>query len=327
MSKYTHIFKAIHDEKLAADPAAHGVSPLVDKITRHRFGWIDTRNEGLMHAIRTHGGGALRVYKDEVVLDIPTEIAGMSLKMTAQGRADERTRILNDFAMNAGAHGHWPFPGNESIPVYPNKFKREPFAHVDRMSVYPFGIMARGVHLIAKDEAGNYLLQRRSRRVAMYKGALDVTVGGLVGSGQTPRTTLAIEGFEEIGLSAAWAKAQIERQKPRTYEYMRRIHNFPQETNGGIWHDHVYAWSVTIPRDFTPKFRDGDVKRLVRVSPAELEAHLMEEGAVKPNSAVMLLDDLRLSGHFDRWLPTRKAIEKQLKPIQREKPDFKMTRS
>jgi isopentenyl-diphosphate Delta-isomerase len=71
------------------------------------------------------------------------------------------------------------------------------------------GLWFRAVHIVVYTPDGHVLVERRSHRILFYPDHLDISLGGIVDSGETPAATALRELHEELGLSATAKRLEL----------------------------------------------------------------------------------------------------------------------
>ena len=139
---------------------------------------------------------------------------------------------------------------------------------IERAAMRPLGLNMAATHLVGQREDGRYWLQQRALDKDTDPGLWDTLAGGLVGTevidGQRQREGLRIATIRE-----SWEEAGIE---PELLQDMRalpssRINRMVSE--GHMMQDnHVFI--CTLPIDFTPDNRDGEVAGFAHFSRDEI---------------------------------------------------------
>jgi 8-oxo-dGTP pyrophosphatase MutT (NUDIX family) len=178
-------------------------------------------------------------------------------------------------------------------------WRDEPFAVVDQATLEPltrieraasrfwgtltFGAHANGVVRAADGGIAWMWIAQRAFDKATDPGAYDNLVGAGVTAGQTPREALERECWEEAGLAAAWladGQAVIE---PGSVLVLERA--IPE----GWQHEHLHAFDLWLPGDFTPRNMDGEVAGFTRMTVADAVA-LAGSGRMTADAALVTFD-------------------------------------
>ena len=159
----------------------------------------------------------------------------------------------------------------------------ETLFEIDRSCVHLFGFRAHGVHLNGftreSDEVSLWVPRRAADR-GSYPGQLDNTVAGGQPANLGLRANLIKECQEEAGIpSALAARAPL----------VGRL-GYRMAFGGGMKRDVIFAYDLEVPRDFTPRNRDGEVADF-RLLPAARVRDMVESGTdFKFNCNLVLID-------------------------------------
>lgn len=168
----------------------------------------------------------------------------------------------------------------ETLPIFgPNG---ELVLNIDRAAIILFGSVVYGAQLLAyvRTEQGlRYWVPTRSKTKKSYAGMLDITVGGALGSGETPLEGLVREAEEEAALPRDYVRANV---KP----YGVLSFHMPTDANGKPGHGPQvqYVYSLELPPDLVPAPSDGEVDHFELMALEEVQAALAE-GRFKTNIA------------------------------------------
>lgn len=154
-----------------------------------------------------------------------------------------------------------------------------PLCALERGVFRRFGLRSEAVHLNGLRADGRMWIARRSARKAVDPGRLDNLVGGGIAAGETPATALLREAAEEAGIPAGLAGAA---------QPIATLHACRPEADGV--HDeilHVYA--LTLPHDFVPENRDGEVAAFMPMTASEVGARILADEFTEDAAAVASL--------------------------------------
>jgi 8-oxo-dGTP pyrophosphatase MutT (NUDIX family) len=188
-----------------------------------------------------------------------------------------------------------------------------PFAtpvHVERFAAALFGLVSRGVHLVAyttttitaagTDTPARVIskvwVSRRSAHLYTHPGTLDVTVGGGIQAGASPLQTVVDEADEEASLPAALVR---QRARPRgVVSHMGVTGPHFRGEKGLVVPDYIYVYDMELPDGgggdgdgvpvVVPRPHDDEVEGFLCLSIAELQGAL-RRGEFKTDSAAVLV--------------------------------------
>jgi 8-oxo-dGTP pyrophosphatase MutT (NUDIX family) len=156
-------------------------------------------------------------------------------------------------------------------------------ATLDRGALPAFGVQAVGVHLNALvHRHGEPFLwvARRAADKQLDPGKLDHLVAGGVPAGLSPHQALLKEAEEEAGLPEALL-AHATHVATIDYAMVR---------DEGLRRDRLLSYDVTLPEDFTPEPRDGEVEGFQLWPLAEVVQRVRETDDFKFNVNLVLID-------------------------------------
>jgi 8-oxo-dGTP pyrophosphatase MutT (NUDIX family) len=133
-------------------------------------------------------------------------------------------------------------------------------------------------------------------------GKLDQIVGGGVPLGYSLAEALIKECAEEAGMPADLA---------------RRAHpvgaiTILAEEDGGLWHETLFNYDLTLPDDFMPKNADGEVESFELMSIAEVRHRLETSDEFLFDVVPLLADCLMRHGHLQADDPDYAALAEML---------------
>jgi 8-oxo-dGTP pyrophosphatase MutT (NUDIX family) len=161
---------------------------------------------------------------------------------------------------------------------------------IERAAVRPLGITTHAVHLVGRRADGAVWVQQRALDKATDPGLWDTLVGGLMAFGETVRTTLERETWEEAGLRSAQLRelarsACITVRRPVAEGYMV---------------EHIEVFDALVPDGLAPVNQDGEVARFDCMPPGVLMERL-RAGAFTLEAGLILCAWLarqpRIDGH------------------------------
>ena len=139
------------------------------------------------------------------------------------------------------------------------------------------GLYSRGCHAIITTPNGNILIQKRSRNIMFAPGMIDITMGGHVDDGETPRAAMKREIVEETGLKVKMRDMkflEIYRQHsyhPK-YKMWNRVFNYTYHVQLDtdkpelVWDENEVEWvKVMSPKKAKQLVKYGSLPKVGRV--------------------------------------------------------------
>lgn len=193
---------------------------------------------------------------------------------------------------------------DESFPVAAS-FYAPPLFAIERAAVKAFGIRYYCVQLnglVGAGERQQMWIGRRAMSKPIGPGKLDQIVGGGVPLGYSLAEALVKECAEEAGMPAALAG---------------RAHpvgaiTILAEEDGGLWHETLFNYDLTLPDDFVPKNTDGEVESFELMSVAEVRQRLEASDDFLFDVVPLLADCLMRHGHLSADDPDYVALAELL---------------
>lgn len=202
---------------------------------------------------------------------------------------ETRSAALATLARQLADAGHVRGWRNELFAITP-ALAAPAFAVVERAAARFLGLLTFASHMngiIAGERA--MWISRRSESKSVDPGMWDNLVAGGMPHGSHPLETLIRECDEESGIPPDLAG----RAAPHgVIEVLREI---PE----GVQWEHVYIYDLTLPPDFVPVNRDGEVAEHRRIEPGALLA-IMADRAMTVDATLVTLDTLIRRG----WTPS-----------------------
>lgn len=179
---------------------------------------------------------------------------------------------------------------DEAFPVA-TSFHAPPLFAIERAAVRAFGIRYYCVQLnglVGAGERQQMWIGRRAMSKPIGPGKLDQIVGGGVPLGYSLAEALIKECAEEAGMTAALAG---------------RAHSVGAitilaEEDGGLWHETLFNYDLTLPDDFVPRNTDGEVVSFELMSVAEVRSRLESSDDFLFDVVPLLADCLMRHGHL-----------------------------
>ncbi len=193
---------------------------------------------------------------------------------------------------------------DESFPVAAS-FYAPPLFAIERAAVKAFGIRYYCVQLnglVGAGERQQMWIGRRAMSKPIGPGKLDQIVGGGVPLGYSLAEALVKECAEEAGMPAALAG---------------RAHpvgaiTILAEEDGGLWHETLFNYDLTLPDDFVPENADGEVESFELMSVAEVRQRLEASDDFLFDVVPLLADCLMRHGHLSADDPDYVALAELL---------------
>ena len=193
---------------------------------------------------------------------------------------------------------------DEEFPVA-STFYAPPLFAIERAAVKAFGIRYYCVQLnglVGDGEHQRMWIGCRAMSKPIGPGKLDQIVGGGVPLGYSLTEALVKECAEEAGMAAALAG---------------RAHpvgaiTILAEEDGGLWHETLFNYDLTLPDDFVPKNVDGEVESFELLSVAEVRRRLESSDDFLFDVVPLLADCLMRHGHLSADHPDYVALAELL---------------
>ena len=193
---------------------------------------------------------------------------------------------------------------DEEFPVA-STFYAPPLFAIERAAVKAFGIRYYCVQLnglVGDGEHQRMWIGCRAMSKPIGPGKLDQIVGGGVPLGYSLTEALVKECAEEAGMAAALAG---------------RAHpvgaiTILAEEDGGLWHETLFNYDLTLPDDFVPKNVDGEVESFELMSVAEVRRRLESSDDFLFDVVPLLADCLMRHGHLSADDPDYVALAELL---------------
>ncbi len=179
---------------------------------------------------------------------------------------------------------------DEAFPVA-TSFYAPPLFAIERAAVRAFGIRYYCVQLnglVGAGERQQMWIGRRAMSKPIGPGKLDQIVGGGVPLGYSLAEALIKESAEEAGMTAALAG------RAHPVGAMTIL----AEEDGGLWHETLFNYDLTLPDDFVPRNADGEVVSFELMSVAEVRSRLESSDDFLFDVVPLLADCLMRHGHL-----------------------------
>jgi 8-oxo-dGTP pyrophosphatase MutT (NUDIX family) len=186
-----------------------------------------------------------------------------------------------------GLIGGWR---NERFALAP-EFGLPALLEVERAALGVFGARGYGVHLngLVERKNGTHMwLARRALTKSAYPGRFDQMVAGGQPAGLCVIHNLVKECAEEAGVDALLARTA---RATGTVSYCQR-------TSLGIQPGTLFVFDLSLPDDWKPVARDGEVAEFVCLPLPQIRDLLESDAPFKPNSALVALDCLIRHGNI-----------------------------
>lgn len=135
---------------------------------------------------------------------------------------------------------------------------------IERAAVRPLGITTHAVHLVGRHADGRFWVQQRAHDKATDPSMWDTLVGGLMAAGETIRSTLERETWEEAGLRLD----ELDALQPLGHLQIRR------PVAEGYMVERATLFQAVLPRRLSPQNQDGEVAGFACIDGATLLANL-----------------------------------------------------
>lgn len=249
------------------DPAAH-LRLLVDGA---QVGWLLRRHADILHAMGDVIG--------------PVDGQGVVTLLPGCATVASRNAALATLARQLADAGHVRGWRNELFAVTP-ALDATPYAVIERAAARFLGLLTFASHMNGIVEGQQaFWISRRSPAKAVDPGMWDNLVAGGMPAGSDPLETLVRECDEESGIPAALA----------SHAEAHGVIDVLREIPEGVQWERVYVYDLTLPPDFVPHNRDGEVVEHRHIDPEALLA-IMAGRAMTVDATLVTLDALRRRG-------------------------------
>jgi len=244
------------------DPAAH----LRLTMDGSQVGWLPRAHAGILRGI----GGLLGDAGEGAVTLLP-----------GCATFDARSAALATLARQLADAGHVRGWRNELFAVTP-ALEAPAHAVVERAAARFLGLLTFASHMNGIIEGQRALwIARRSPAKAVDPGMWDNLVAGGMPHGSHPLETLVRECDEESGIPPALAA------RAEAHGVIEVLREIPE----GVQWEHVHVYDLSLPPDFVPHNRDGEVAEHRRIEPPALLA-IMADRAMTVDATLVTLDTL-----------------------------------
>jgi 8-oxo-dGTP pyrophosphatase MutT (NUDIX family) len=182
-----------------------------------------------------------------------------------------------------------------------------PVLDLERAAARYFGIHTCAAHANGLVDGARMWLARRSATKAIDPSMLDNLVGGGIGQGEAPDSTLVREAWEEAGIAPALAQRAV---RVATL-YVERV------VPDGLQRETLFAYDLPLPSSFMPRNQDGEAveHRCVGFDEAaRLIAQSSGPDVVTVDASVVALDCLVRHAAIARDAGTTRALEALYRP-------------
>ncbi|MGO4305344.1 DUF4743 domain-containing protein [Cupriavidus sp. RAF12] len=198
---------------------------------------------------------------------------------------DTRSATLAILARQLADAGHLRGWRNELFAVTPAP-EAPALAVIERAAARFLGLLTFASHMNGIIDGERALwISRRSPAKAVDPGMWDNLVAGGMPAGSDPLETLIRECDEESGIPPALAA------RAEAHGVIDVLREIPE----GVQWERVYVYDLSLPPDFVPHNRDGEVAEHRRIDPSALLA-IMADRAMTVDATLVTLDALRRRG-------------------------------
>ncbi|MBX6322609.1 MAG: DUF4743 domain-containing protein [Rhodospirillaceae bacterium] len=204
------------------------------------------------------------------------------------GGFEARTKAVAEVLETLRAAGEIPGWRNEAYAVR-TAFHHPPLLAIERAAVPFFGTRSYGVHLngfVGEGAALRLWVGRRAPDKAVAPGKLDHLVAGGVAHGLSLSETLVKECAEEAAMPEALAR----QARPAGLLAYR------METETGLRDDVIFCYDLSLPEDFRPENRDGEISAFFLWPIEQVRAVIAETEDFKFNVGPVIVDFMMRHG-------------------------------
>ena len=151
---------------------------------------------------------------------------------------------------------------------------------IERGAVRSFGIATLAVHLVGQVGDGRFWMQQRAFDKPNDPGKWDTLMGGMVSAGDTVKSALERETWEEAGLQIC---------DLQNIRYGGRQSNCRPSSDGaaGYMQEYIEWYTCTVPDGFVPKKQDGEVAQFALMDEAQLLAAMQHSDFTTEAALIM----------------------------------------
>lgn len=187
---------------------------------------------------------------------------------------------LDEIAQNLKGTGCLRGWRNEQIDVIG---EGQLLATIERAATRALGLLTQAVHLNAWSADGRMWIARRSATKQNNPGLWDTLVGGLVSAGESPKSSLIRESYEEAGLG------ESDLQNMGDLNLSVRVHRRLPE---GYQVEDLYVCDCVLDNNVVPKNMDGEVSE-IKLLDTDVIINMLEQDLFTYEAELSILEGLK----------------------------------
>ena len=221
--------------------------------------------------------------------DVHFDAGGAALAGALRGEG-ARTAALERITQSLAGRGHFRLRGE------PFDVRARPegpvLARLDRGALPPFGVISQGVHVngfVRRPDGPHLWVGWRSKHKSVAPGQMDNMVAGGIPAGLTAEQCLVKEAGEEASLPADLATRAVPAGRV----------SYVMANDEGLRRDVLHLYDLEMPEGVVPRPGDDEVERFELRPIREVLREVAEDGRVKFNVNLVLIDFLLRHGLLD----------------------------